>query len=303
MQDRHPSAAATGTDRRALIALFLGAALIGASPIFVRFSELGPMATAFHRPFLALPALALWMASERRGATPARRPATRRDYLLLLLAGAFFAGDLSFWHLSILHTSVANATLFANFAPIFVTVGGWLLFGHRVTRLYTAGLALSIGGAALLAGGSLTDAPEHLAGDAFGMVTAVFLACYILAVSRLRAGFSAATIMGWSSLGTALVMLPVTLLAGESLIAPSLHGWAVLIGLALLSHAAGQGLIAYALAHLPAGFSSVGLLFEPVAAALLAWVLLAEAVTPWQAAGGAVILWGILLARSGSRRV
>ena len=60
-------------------------------------------------------------------------------------------------------------------------------------------------------------------------------------------------------------------------------------------------MFAYALAHLPPGFSSVGLLLEPVAAALLAWIILAEAVTPWQAAGGAVILWGIVLARMGSR--
>ena len=59
--------------------------------------------------------------------------------------------------------------------------------------------------------------------------------------------------------------------------------------------------IAYALAHLPVGFSSVGLLLEPVAAGLLAWIILAEAVSPWQAVGGAVILWGIVLARKGSR--
>ncbi|MEE8445024.1 MAG: EamA family transporter, partial [Alphaproteobacteria bacterium] len=54
--------------------------------------------------------------------------------------------------------------------------------------------------------------------------------------------------------------------------------------------------------HLPAAFSSVGLLLEPVAAALLGWMILAEAISPWQAAGGAIILWGILLARRGSRQ-
>lgn len=301
MQDQTLPAAAARADRSALVALLVGAALIGASPIFVRLSELGPMATAFYRPFLAVPALALWMAAEARSGGTVRRPAGWADYGRLLLAGAFFAGDLAFWHLSILHTSVANATLFANFAPIFVTVGGWLLFGHRVTRLYMAGMALSLLGAAVLAGGSLTMAPGNLLGDAFGIVTATFLASYILAVSRLRAGFSAATIMTWSSAGTALVLLPVAWLAGEQLVALTLAGWVVLLGLALLSHAAGQGLIAYALAHLPAGFSSVGLLFEPVAAALLAWLVLAEAVTPWQAAGGTIILWGIAVARRGSR--
>lgn len=296
-----PTSEPAHPDTRALVALLLGAALIGASPIFVRISELGPMATAFYRPFLAIPILALWMAADRRRRPEPRRDARMADYIRLALGGAFFAGDLAFWHLSIMNTSVANATLFANFAPIFVTLGAWLLFGHGVTRAYLAGLGLGLAGAALLAGGSLVAAPGNLLGDGFGLITAVFLAGYILTVSRLRAVFGVAETMTWTSVGTAVVLLPVAWLSGEAMIAVTLAGWAVLLGLALLSHAVGQGLIAYALAHLPPGFSSVGLLLEPVAAAILGWIILAEAVTPWQTAGGGVILWGILLARRGSR--
>jgi drug/metabolite transporter (DMT)-like permease len=301
MTDRTTQTDPARADGPALAALLLGAVLVGASPIFVRLSELGPMATAFYRPFLAIPVLMLWMATDRRQNPASRKPAGRGDYFRLLLAGAFFSGDLAFWHLSIMNTSVANATLFANFAPIFVTLGAWLLFAQGVTRQYLTGMALALAGAAVLAGESFALAPENLLGDFFGLVTAMFLASYILAISRLRAGFSTATTMAWSSVGTAAVLLPVALLSGEEMIAATLYGWMILVGLALLSHAAGQGAIAYALAHLPAGFSSVGLLLEPVAAALLAWVLLAEAVSLWQAAGGAVILWGIVLARKGSR--
>jgi len=301
MADRTTQTDPTRADRPALAALMLGAVLVGASPIFVRVSELGPMATAFYRPFLAIPVLMLWLAADRRQNPASPKPAGRGDYIRLLLAGAFFSGDLAFWHLSIMNTSVANATLFANFAPIFVTLGAWLLFAHRVTRQYLTGMALALAGAAVLAGESFALAPENLLGDFFGLVTAMFLASYILAVSRLRAGFSTATTMAWSSLGTAAVLFPVALLSGEAMLAATFYGWMVLVGLALLSHAAGQGAIAYALAHLPAGFSSIGLLLEPVAAALLAWIILAEAVSPWQAAGGAIILWGIVLARRGSR--
>lgn len=301
MTDRPTQTHAARTDGPALAVLLLGAVLVGASPIFVRLSELGPMATAFYRPFLAIPVLMLWVAADRRRDPTSIRPAGHGDYVRLLLAGAFFAGDLAFWHLSILNTTVANATLFANFAPIFVTLGAWLLFSYRVTRRYLAGLVLALAGAIILAAENFAFAPENLPGDFFGLVTAMFLASYILAISRLRAGFSTATTMAWSSAGTAAVLLPVALLMGEEMIAVTLYGWTILIGLALLSHAAGQGAIAYALAHLPPGFSSVALLLEPVAAALLAWAILAEAVSTWQATGGAVILWGIMLARRGSR--
>ncbi len=145
-------------------------------------------------------------------------------------------------------------------------------------------------GATLLIGVSINLSPTHLLGDALGLLTAVFYGSYILAVSRLRRDFSAATVMTWVSSVGALILLPVTLLSGEGLFDSNLWGWAVLFGLALLSHAGGQGLIAYALAHLPPAFSSVSLLVQPVLAALLAWTLLSEPPGLWQSAGG-ILYW------------
>ncbi|MDA0262435.1 MAG: EamA/RhaT family transporter, partial [Proteobacteria bacterium] len=90
--------------RFALPALIAGAIGISFSPIFVRISELGPTATAFHRVFLAAPVLwALLTYSEHGAASPSpalRRPG-RREFGLLVLAGIAFAGDLAFWHWSI----------------------------------------------------------------------------------------------------------------------------------------------------------------------------------------------------------
>lgn len=284
-------------DRLALTALLGGAVAIAFGPIFVRLSELGPSATAFHRLFLALPFLWIWLARQPRAAA---RPAGRSDHLALVAAGLFFAADLAVWHWSIRFTSVANSTLLANFAPVFVTFAAWALFGHRPTRLFVAGMALALAGAITLMGESLALDPEHLKGDALGMTTAAFYAGYILSVSRLRARLPTVTIMAWSGLVTTLALLPVALLSGESLIPPTPRAWAVLLGLALVSQVAGQSLIAHALAHLPAGFGSVALLLQPAVAAVLAWALLAEPLSLWQAAGGVVILAGIWLARRGS---
>ncbi len=52
-------------------------------------------------------------------------------------------------------------------------------------------------------------------------------------------------------------------------------------------------MIAYALGHLPASFSSVSLLWQPVVAAWLAWLLLQEPLTWLQGMGGLVTLTGI----------
>jgi drug/metabolite transporter (DMT)-like permease len=96
------------------------------------------------------------------------------------------------------------------------------------------------------------------------------------------------------------LLLPAALASGEVFFPQTTYGWLVLIGLALISHAAGQGLIAYALAHLPAAFSSVSLLLQPVMAALFAAVLLAEPLAALQIVGGLIVLAGIYLARRGS---
>ena len=294
------SAVSPPAGRRAVAALLLGAAAIAFAPIFVRLSELGPTATAFWRLAFSLPALWLWYGLERRrlaSAEPRMPPGDRAGFVL---AGLFFAGDLAVWHWSLRLTSVANATLLPNFAPVFVTLAGFLLFGERFSRLFLIGMAIAIAGAVILMGESLDLGPRHLLGDTLALATAVFYAGYIVSVGRLRARHGTARIMAWSGLVTCAALLPVALVSGESLIAHTARGWAVLLALGVFSHALGQSLIAYALAHLPAAFSSVGLLLQPALAAVLAWILLAEPIGPWQAAGAAVILAGIVLARRGS---
>lgn len=282
----------------ALVWLLAGAACIAFSPIFVRLSEAGPTATAFWRCALAVPALALWLRWDR----PADGPAlSRRDRHNLALAGALFACDLGVWHLSIVYTSVANATLLANMAPLFVTLGGFLLFRERFTRVFLLGLALAVAGAGILMSDSLALSPATFRGDLLGVMTAVFYASYILAVGRLRARLSTSTVLFWSTLASAILLWPAALVSGETILPASAAGWLDLVALALVSQVIGTGLIAYALAHLPAAFSSVGLLLQPVLAALLAWGLFGESLGPVQGLGALGVLAGIALARRGSR--
>ena len=70
----------------------------------------------------------------------------------------------------------------------------------------------------------------------------------------------------------------------------------MLLGVAFVTQVGGQSLITYALADLPAAFSSVGLLLQPVAGAVLAWAILGEAFGWRQALGGAIVLTGLVLA-------
>jgi drug/metabolite transporter (DMT)-like permease len=280
----------------ALGALLVGASCIALSPIFVRLSEVGPTATAFWRVALAVPLLWLFYLLKAKS-----HAGYSGKWLLLVAAGLAFAGDLAFWHTSIKLTSVANSTLLANLASIFVTLAVWIFLRQKPTGIFLAGLAAALAGVAMLVQTSLAFSATGLLGDALGLVTAMFYAAYILAVKGLRdRGETALRLMAVTSTLTAVILFPVALASGEAMLPQSAYGWTILLGLALVSHAAGQGLIAYALAHLPATFSSVGLLLQPVIAAFFAWVLLAEPLVPLQIVGGLVVLAGIYLARRGS---
>ena len=104
------------------------------------------------------------------------------------------------------------------------------------------------------------------------------------------------TVMAWSGLFSCPCFFVVAVLSGDTLVPANVQGWTILVALALMSHIGGQTLIAYALGRLPASFSSITLLLQPVVAALLAWPILGEPVTIRQVIGGVIILAGIALA-------
>lgn len=292
-----PAAARPSVPAGAFLCLLAGGCAIAFAPILVRLSETGPVASAFWRTALAAPLL--WIGALRvRG--PARE-AERAHWAALVAAGLFFAGDLGVWHWSIVWTSVANSTLLANLAPIFVTLAGWLLWRRRVTGVFLVGMVVAIAGMFVLVGPNFSVGGKRLMGDALGALTAVFYAGYMLAIKVARDdGAATVRLMAWSTSITAIALLPVALLSPQPFMPASAQGWLVVVGLALVTQILGQGLIAYAFAHLPASLSSVSLLIQPVVAAFVAWRLFGEAVGAQQFIGGAVVLAGIWLARRGS---
>jgi len=285
------------SDRRhlPLLALITGGIAIGGSPIFVRLSELGPVATAFWRLALGLVPLCAFALIWRPEAL--RLPERRADYAQLMLPGLFLAADLVAWHLAIHLTSIANATLLVNLSPVFVTLGSWLLFGQKISRGFIVGLVVALVGVVILKSGDGSFGGGHWIGDVSAVIGAIFYAGYMLALGSARGRFDTMRVMLWNTATAALSILPVALVMESEIIPPTLHGWEILLALALISHVGGQALIIYALAYLPMSFSSLTLLLQPVVASLLGIVVLGEFLGPLGWAGGGIVLLGILIAR------
>jgi len=216
--------------RPALPALLLGAVFIALSPIFVRLSEAGPTATAFWRVALAVPVLWIFFRPPLRGRSFFSSPRDcfrGRPRLLASVDPVHLGGELD----PARQPRVDLRHLAA-----------WVLWREKPRALFLVALGLALGGVALLVHTRLSFSGTALLGDALGVVTAMFYAWYILAVKGLRdRGAATLQVMAVTTTLTALILFPVALVTGEPMLPSSAYGWWILIGLALISHAAGQG--------------------------------------------------------------
>ena len=291
MSSPHPPAAPRA-GLAPFAALVAGAVAMGVSPIFVRLADVGPFSSAFWRVALALPPLYAWMRLADGRDAPAERFSRAA-----ILSGLAFSGDLFFWHLSIVKTSVANATFFATTAPIWVVLFGWIFLRHSVTGGVLTGLGLCLmGGAALLAQ-SFHLRPAGALGDMFGIATGVFFGLYFLTVQAARRKASAGRVVFEATLITAAILFVVAIVGERSILPHTARGVAALLAMAWISHCGGQGLLSVALGRLPAAFSALVIFLEAIAAAGFAYLILGEPVTAVQALGGLAILVGIFIAR------
>lgn len=275
-----------------LAALLGGNLALAFGPWFVRLADVGPVAAGFWRIALAAPLLVLLSFA----ASPKPFAGARPLAGVLVVSGIAFAGDLASWHLGILRTTLANATLFGNSATLMFPIYGFLAARAWPTRAQGIALALAACGAALLLGRSYELSTRNIAGDLFCLLAGLLYTVYFIhmARARLRLGpFPALTLSSFASLAPLLL---VALLLGEQ-VWP--QHWGVLVGLALASQVFGQGLMIYALGHLPPLVVGIALLTQPIVAGAVGWMAYGERPGVPDLVGAALVAAALVLVRRG----
>jgi drug/metabolite transporter (DMT)-like permease len=279
--------------RGPLAALILGSALLAFGPMLVRLSDVGPVASAFWRMALAAPILLIVAVWARRRAGDAL-PLPGLPWKVAAIAGLFFAADLGAWHMGILRTTMANATLFANTTAFMLA--GWAIVVQRRNpgRTTLQALALAGAGTLLLLGHSAQVSPANIAGDALSLLAAAFYTGYLLTVIRLRDRLPTSTVLAMSTLSSALVLLPVALLAPGAFWPTD---WRPLMGLAVSSQLLGQGLMVFASGRLSAPVIGIGLLVQPLVSAATGWLVFDEVLGASELLGAALVAAALVLIR------
>ena len=276
--------------RWAFVAQLVGNVALAAGPFLVRHAGVGPVAAGFWRMALALPFLFLVALMVRQ---PVRWP---RAALVgaILLAAFFFAADLAAWHAGILLTKLGNATLFGNLSSFLFAAWGLWLVRKWPSWVQASALALAALGCGLLMAGSAILSAAHLRGDLLAALAGLLYTGYLIFVERTRAELAPLPLLFFASLFGAGMLFPAAVIAGERIVPAD---WTALFALALCSQVIGQGLLVYALGHIPPLVVGIAMLTQPALSALLGYVYYRESLTPLDWVGAMLIVAALILVR------
>jgi drug/metabolite transporter (DMT)-like permease len=281
---------------RFLLSLGLGIVAISFASIFIRFAQ------AEGVPSLSIAAWRLIVASAVL--LPYAWLKYRNEMLdlssgekaLLAISGVFLGIHFAAWIASLGYTSVASSVVLVSMGPVFVGIGSWIFLRERPSYLLAIGIVIAAVGSIVISWTDLGQGRDQLLGDLLALTGAVMIAGYLMIGRKVRAHRS---LIVYVSLVYAVAMITVLVLviaAQQPMFgfSPAAYGW--LLALGLIPQLVGHSTLNWALRLLSATYVSIVTLAEPIGSAILAFLLLDEAITWAIALGGALVLTGIYIA-------
>lgn len=272
-----------------------GALTIAWSAILVRKANVAPATAALFRCAYAVPPLGLLALAERRRFGPR----SRREIVLSLWAGAFFAADLICWHYAIRDVGAGLATVLGNLQVVLVGLVAWVTLGERPERRVVTAVPIALFGIVLISGvvGAGAYGQNPVQGVVFGVATGFTYAAFILILRESARGLNRiAAPLFESTLVAAVFSLVAGLVIGDVDVVPQWPSLGWLLLLALSSQVVGWLLISTSLPRLPAALTSVLLTVQPVGSVILGVIIFSESPSLLQLAGVACIFSGIVVA-------
>jgi drug/metabolite transporter (DMT)-like permease len=278
--------------------LFLGAVLISLSPVWVKLVSVPPTTSGFYRVAIGSVTALLLMAFARQ-----KLRLSKRAWLLVGLAGAFFSLDLFFWHRSIIYVGPGLSTLLANFQVFIMMFAGVVLLRQKPSATQLLAVPLALAGLLMIVGLDWRSLPgDYRLGVVFGLLTAMMYAGYLLSLRAARTGSESRVPLAEVavvSLVCTLLLLLIAQAEGASLAVPDAADIKWLLCYGILSHSFGGLLLASSLPHVSTTEAGLALLLQPTLSFVWDVLLFGRPMQPIEIAGAAIALIAIYL---GSRK-
>ena len=281
--------------RTALTEGFMAGILFGTSSIFIKLLDvLSVSSLAFWRLIIASAVLVGITIVLRE---PFNLRMAKQNVRQISILGIFLGLHMVLYISAVKNTTILNATVLVNTAPVFSMLLSTFHFNIKPSRLAVIGLATSFLGAGLIAYADAFPSPLkiHLIGDLEALLAAVAEAFYLSYGRETRSKMPllsqvvpiyliSAIIIGLPCL---LTRTPITLPRQPNLIL-------FLLGFGILPTALGHTFYYSSLSNLKSFETATLALLEPVGATLLGVALFSEIPTPLFVLGAVLVVSGIV---------
>ena len=283
---------------RAYGALLLIVVLWGSYPALAKLAlqDIPPEILVALRGIIASIFLVFMLARSGAATFAELTPAALTAFGILALTGV--VGSMNLTYLSLYYTTATNVVLLQVATPAMVALGARVYLGERLSRPQWIGVWLSIAGVLLIiTRGRLANLrPGQLqVGDLINLASMVCWSSYTVYGKRVLATYSPALATTAAYVLGTMVLIPLAVVTAPLFPAPKLGSglaWLVIVYQAIL------GAVAHvwwyrAVDVVGPSLASVFMNLQPLVGLVLAAVLLAEGVGPWQVAGGLLVLGGV----------
>ena len=222
----------------------------------------------------------------------------RRDLLAIAAYGVLWLGVYSVaLNAAERRVDAGTAAMLINMGPILIALLAGLVLREGFPPGLFAGCAVAFAGSVMIGFGSTRSEARAGLGILLCVVAAFAYACAVIVQKRVLARVSAfqVTWLGCSAATVACLPFAPTLATDAANADASAIGWMIYLG--VMPTALGFATWSFALRRTSAGRMGSILYLIPLVAILLGWAVLGETPPALAAAGGALCLVGVYLAR------
>jgi len=280
------------------IALFEGitaGTLFGTAAIFIRLlNGLSVFSIALWRLIIASIFLALFLIVLKR---PFAQNLFKKNLPQILVLGILLGLHFILFVSAVLDTTILNATVLVNTAPIWSMFVSSFVFKLKPSRIVVLGILTSFLGVGIIAYGDASSKTLtiNLKGDLEAIFAAVVEAFYLSYGREVRRRLSLLHLMLTIYIFSALTIIVWGIASGSQLTFPSqLTLILVLVGLGLLPTALAHTFYFSSLSSLKSFETATMALLEPIGATLLGIVIFAQVPDTLFVLGAALVLVGIV---------
>jgi drug/metabolite transporter (DMT)-like permease len=256
--------------------------------ILAKYIDMGSLAIGAYRFGFFAVAIVLWM---RFRGTPFRLRVLRDS----MWGGIALGADIALFFSAVKLTSIVNATIIGAMQPIVVGVVAARFFGEHIGLRNALWSLVALSGTVVVVASSADTDTTDWRGDLLALAAMLSWSAYFIASKHSKTTMTSTEFTAGTAVWTVAICAPLGIVVGQDMSWPSATDWGWLVLMAVAAGLVGHATMNWSLVRIPLWVGSTFTLLIPVFSAILAWLVLGEAVSVVQWIAMAVVITALAI--------